>query len=683
MLNFLQNDLLSSLVLIIIFVPTISSISIGLFGRFFGVIGCAFVSSFTLFFLFIINLFILYFVLCGEIHELMLTEWVSVSFGFDWIFIVDILNIEMCFIILLISLCVIVYSVEYMSHDPHLPRFLCYLLLFTVFMLFLVLSGNLVQLFIGWEGVGLVSYLLVNFWFTRLEANRSAIKAVLFNRVGDFGYVLALVLVFYYFKTADFCVLFLVCEFGGWTNVFVLELICFFLFLGAMGKSAQLGLHAWLPDAMEGPTPVSALLHSATMVTAGVFVLLRCAPIFSYCTYVLSFISIIGAITSLFSGTIAVFQNDLKKIIAYSTCSQLGFMVASFGLCNFNGCFFHLINHAFFKALLFLAAGSVIHGLMDEQDLRKMGGLFYYMPLTAVCMLIGFLGLSGFPFLAGYYSKEQILFNSLFGIHFHSSIVFFMLLASSVCTALYSCRVLFLVFYSNYRGFRPHLFSLVEPGFFMFFSIVLLTLFTIFGGFVNEDVFLGLSNTVWDGIFFYNNTEYLFFNIYKESASFFIRVILVFIYMFFYFFFFYFYTKNNFFFNFVYIERAVIFKTIYVFLNEKWWFNSVYKMVSDFYLKTSYLVLFRLLDRGVFEKFGPTGLARLVYISSQIVVYIQNGKLNTYFLVFIGVFLLILSIFVSYIFTSFIYFCYIIFFILFDLLIYNLRQGAFKQSAEK
>jgi proton-translocating NADH-quinone oxidoreductase chain L len=323
----------------------------------------------------------------------------------DWGFQFDSLTVVMLIVVTFISSLVHLYSTEYMSHDPHLPRFMSYLSLFTFFMLILVTADNFVQLFVGWEGVGLCSFLLINFWFTRIQANKAAIKAMIVNRVGDFGLAFGIFAIYITFNSVEYSTVFaLVPLFEGDVLNFLgidfhlLTLIGVLLFIGAVGKSAQLGLHTWLPDAMEGPTPVSALIHAATMVTAGVFLLARCSPIFEYAPGALYIVTLVGAMTAFFAATTGLLQNDLKRVIAYSTCSQLGYMIFACGVSNYSVGAFHLANHAFFKALLFLGAGSVIHAVADEQDMRKMGGLKRLVPFTFAVMSIGSFALMGFPF---------------------------------------------------------------------------------------------------------------------------------------------------------------------------------------------------------------------------------------------------------------------------------------------
>lgn len=376
----------------------------------------------------------------------------------------DSLTVSMFVVVNTVSALVHTYSVFYMEKDAHLTRFMSYLSLFTFFMLILVSADNFIQLFLGWEGVGLCSYLLINFWFSRVQANKAALKAIIMNRVGDFGLTFAILLIFFYFKSVDFGVVFLLApilsdffftiNFNLFfltlnCNIHVMSFICFFLFVGAVGKSAQVGLHTWLPDAMEGPTPVSALIHAATMVTAGVFLIIRCSPLFEYAPGILTIMVFIGAITSFFAATVGVVQNDIKKIIAYSTCSQLGYMVFVCGFSGYSVSFFHLVNHAFFKALLFLSAGAVIHSLSNEQDIRRMGGLAKILPLTYSLFLVGSLALVGFPFLSGFYSKDFILEVAYSQYTLSGHFVFWLGTITASLTSFYSFRLIYFVFFNN------------------------------------------------------------------------------------------------------------------------------------------------------------------------------------------------------------------------------------------
>jgi len=380
--------------------------------------GVCFITTFNLFLSFLLSLIaLLNTIFTGVNSKLSFGVWIIIdSLQVNWSFLFDSLTLIMLFVITFISTLVHLYSIEYMENDPHLPRFMSYLSLFTFFMLILVTGNNFLQMFVGWEGVGLSSYLLINFWFTRIQANKAAIKAMLVNRIGDFALLLAIFSIYFIFESLDYDVVFNLVPIFIDSKIIIknfevsaIDLICILLFIGAMGKSAQIGLHSWLPDAMEGPTPVSALIHAATMVTAGVFLISRCSFLFEFSPIALVVVTIVGSGTAFFASTTGLFQNDLKKVIAYSTCSQLGYMVFACGLSSYEVGLFHLSNHAFFKALLFLGAGSIIHAVNDEQDMRRMGGLRSLLPFSYAIMLIGSLALIGFPFLTGFYSKDTIL----------------------------------------------------------------------------------------------------------------------------------------------------------------------------------------------------------------------------------------------------------------------------------
>lgn len=389
-----------------------------------------------------------------------LYQWILIdiySIKFQLLF--DPLSSAMIIVVTSISLLVHLYSTAYMSHDPYILRFMCYLSSFTFCMLILVTSANYVQLFIGWEGVGLCSYLLINFWFTRVLANKAALKAMIINRIADVFFILAILILILKFKTTDFLIVFTLIPiisndiyFFLGSEFFIIDIIAFFLFIGAIGKSAQFGFHTWLPDAMEGPTPVSSLLHAATMVTAGVFLILRSSIIFEYSEIVLNLLVLIGGCTGLFAGIISISSYDIKKIIAYSTCSQLGYMFFICGLSNYSLAFFHLWNHAFFKALLFLSAGSLIHAFFDEQDMRRMGKLRDILPFTYICFIIGSLAIMGFPFLTGFYSKDVILEFAYSRYIINSLFIYFLGLMAAVCTAIYSIRLLYFVFSESHNS---------------------------------------------------------------------------------------------------------------------------------------------------------------------------------------------------------------------------------------
>ena len=444
--------------------------------------------------------------LSGSPCYIKLSPWLDCEmFDACWGFYFDSLTVSMCFTVTLISTLVHLYSTSYMSHDPHQPRFMAYLSLFTFFMLMLITADNFIQLFLGWEGVGLCSYLLINFWFTRLQANKAAIKAMVINRVGDVGLALGVFSVFVVFKTCDYSVVFsLVPHVAGVTYNFLgfevdaLSSIGLLLFIGAVGKSAQIGLHTWLPDAMEGPTPVSALIHAATMVTAGVYLIIRCSPLYEYSGVALTVITIFGALTAFIAGTIGLVQNDLKKVIAYSTCSQLGYMVFACGLSNYSVSMFHLINHAYFKALLFLSAGSVIHALNDEQDMRRMGGLLQVLPYTYVMILIGSLALMGFPFLTGFYSKDVILEIAYAKYSLHGTFAHWLGVLSAGITAFYSFRLIYLTFISNPNGFKNAMQKAHDAPLPMAIPLFILCIGSVFVGYLTKDLFIGLGTPFWN-----------------------------------------------------------------------------------------------------------------------------------------------------------------------------------------
>src|SRR3954471_3014421 len=451
----------------IVFLPLLGSAIAGLFGRVIGVRASELVTTGLLFVSAALSVFAFSQVALGE-HDVIvkLLPWIhSGSFAVDWSVRVDTITAVMLVVVNGVSSLVHLYSIGYMHEDPHRPRFFSYLSLFTFAMLMLVTANNFLQLFFGWEGVGLASYLLIGFWYTKPSANAAAIKAFVVNRVGDFGFALGIFGVWAVFKTLDFDAVFAAAPglvgknfmFAG-HSVDILTTLCLLLFVGAMGKSAQLGLHTWLPDAMEAPTPVSALIHAATMVTAGVFLVCRCSPMFQLSPVALEFVTFIGASTAFFAATVGLFQNDIKRVIAYSTCSQLGYMFAAAGVSAYNAAMFHLFTHAFFKALLFLSAGAVIHSMHHEQDMRKMGGLARAIPFTWAMMLIGNLALTGvgIPYLgiglAGFYSKDAII-NATFGGHGGmATYAFILLVVSAGMTSFYSWRQFLMTFHGRYRG---------------------------------------------------------------------------------------------------------------------------------------------------------------------------------------------------------------------------------------
>mgnify|MGYP001093662373 CR=1 FL=1 len=492
-----------------IFLPLIGGVIAGVFGTRMGDRASQLVTTVPMLIAATLSCYLLWDVgLKGNERTIQLFTWIdSGALELNWALRFDTLTAVMVFVVNVVSSMVHVYSIGYMSHDAHKPRFMAYLSLFTFFMLSLVTADNFVQMFFGWEGVGLMSYLLIGFWHDRPSANAAAIKAFVVNRVGDFGFMLGILGVFFVFGTLDFDAVFKAVpdvagqsfEFLG-MDVDILTTICLLLFIGAMGKSAQIGLHTWLPDAMEGPTPVSALIHAATMVTAGVFMVARLSPMFEFAPIALSVVVLIGGTTAFFAATIGLTQHDIKRVIAYSTCSQLGYMFFALGVGAYPAAIFHLMTHAFFKALLFLGAGSVIHGMDDEQDMRKMGGLFSKMKVTAVLMWIGSLALAGVPFFAGFYSKDMIL-ESAFAAHTGLGMyAFWAGIAAALMTAFYSWRLLFLTFHGRTRA-DDHTFDHAhESPPVMIAPLLVLALGAVFSGYLAKEYFVGHDmNEFWGG----------------------------------------------------------------------------------------------------------------------------------------------------------------------------------------
>ncbi len=447
----------------IVFLPLIGAFIAGFFGRWIGDRGAQLVSCGLLGLAAVLGAF-LFVDVCinGNVHTAEVFTWISSgAFDVTWSIRYDALSAAMVAMVTLVSCMIRIYSIGYMSHDPSVPRFMAYLSLFTFFMLALVTADNFLQLYFGWEGVGLASYLLIGFWYDRPAANAAAIKAFVVNRIGDFGFALGIMGVFFLFDSVGFDAVFAAApgKAGATLNFLghdwhALTVICLLLFVGAMGKSAQLGLHTWLPDAMEGPTPVSALIHAATMVTAGVFMVCRLSPLFELSPTALAVVTVVGASTAFFAATIGLVQNDIKRVIAYSTCSQLGYMFFAAGVSAYQAAMFHLLTHAFFKALLFLGAGSVIHAMSNEQDMRKMGGIWKKIPATYALMWIGSLALAGIPIFAGYYSKDTILEAAYAAGTSVGLYGFWLGIAAAFLTAFYSWRLLFMTFHGKSRADR-------------------------------------------------------------------------------------------------------------------------------------------------------------------------------------------------------------------------------------
>jgi NADH-quinone oxidoreductase subunit L len=574
-----------------------------------------------------------------KVYEYPILNWItSGSLKLHWSIYVDSLTAVMLVVVNSVSALVHIYSIGYMSHDPHKPRFMSYLSLFTFMMLSLITADNFLQLFFGWEGVGLASYLLIGFWFKKESANNASMKAFIVNRVGDLGLLIAMFLIFKTFGTLTFSEVFSqaadqsknsIKMFGGEYNL--ITTICVFLFIGAMGKSAQILLHTWLPDAMEGPTPVSALIHAATMVTAGVFLVARCSPLFEYSQYALNLVAFVGATTAIFAASIAIVQTDIKRIIAYSTCSQLGYMFFAAGMGAYNVAIFHLFTHAFFKALLFLGAGSVIHAFHDEQNIEKMGGVWKKIPLTYALMLIGTLALTGFPLLAGFYSKDAIIESAYFSKSLFAGYAFVIGLTTAFITSIYSWRLIFITFHGKYNNTMS--FEKVhESGPVMLIPLLLLAVGAIFSGYVFHGIFIGENTQFWGkAIFFLKQTAHehpplwLLILIPTLVIS---AIPLSFI---------------------LFLKRKDIVegfisnhKPFYNFLVKKWYFDELYNLIFVKSFRGIGTFLWQRGDVKTIDAYGPDGVAKVVKNLSDRASSVQSGYLYHYAtVILIGVILII------------------------------------------
>ena len=632
----------------LVFLSFIGFCIAGLFGRHIGPKGSAIVTTGCLVTSCLLSLFAFYEVgLMGSVVYIRLAPWVSSEvLLINWGFMFDSLTVVMCVVVTFISSLVHLYSVEYMSHDPHLPRFMSYLSLFTFFMLILVTADNYIQMFLGWEGIGLCSYLLINFWFTRVQANKAAIKAMVVNRIGDFCLIIGILVMFINFKSVDYATVgalapFFKTETANFLNMDfnVISLICVFLFLGAVGKSAQLGLHTWLPDAMEGPTPVSALIHAATLVTAGVFLIARSSFLFELAPNVLEFVAVMGAMTAFFASSVGLLQNDLKKVIAYSTCSQLGYMVFSCGCSDYSAGVFHLANHAFFKALLFLGAGAVIHAVNDEQDMRKMGGLKNLVPFTYSAMTIGSLALTGFPFLAGFYSKDLVLELAYGKFTPSSHFSYWLGTFGAFLTAFYSTRLACLTFLVKPNGYRSVIGYAQETFSYIFVVLCFLTVPSIFVGFIAKDMVVGVGSDFF-GAAIYNNPKTLhvfdaefvefFYKILPVTLSISGAILSFILYNF----------QSSILFH---VKTSFIGRKVYTFLNKKWFFDKMYnELFGQFFFKFGYSMSYKSIDRATFEIIGPTGLSSVAIKTAHQLHKAQTGSLYHYTLIILTAFTLML-----------------------------------------
>jgi len=617
--------------ILILVLPILASIISGFFGKIIGDRNSEIVTSLLVSISAILSVLVLFEVIINQYHDnIIITTWISSgSLEVNWSMKIDSLSAVMLVVVTSVSSLVHIYSIGYMSHDPHKSRFMAYLSLFTFAMLVLVTSDNFIQLFFGWEGVGLCSYLLIGFWFKKETANAAAIKAFLVNRVGDFGFALGIFLIFYLFGTVNYSEVFEQIPtiidknliFLG-IEVNAINLVCLLLFIGAMGKSAQILLHTWLPDAMEGPTPVSALIHAATMVTAGVFLVVRCSPIYEYSELALNIITIVGMSTAFFAATVALVQTDIKKIIAYSTCSQLGYMFFAAGVGAYNVAMFHLFTHAFFKALLFLGSGSVIHAFKDEQNINNMGGVWKKLPYTYALMIIGTLALTGFPFLSGFYSKDAIIeFAYLRGNttgYYAAGIGIF----TAFLTSIYSWRLIFKTFHGQYNNKVIKIEETHESPLVMLIPLVLLSIGAIFAGFAFKELFIGYDevNNFWqDSIFFLkplSNEHPPFWFLILTPVLVILSIPIAY----------YLFIKNKD----LPKQIANANKPLYEFLLNKWYFDEIYDTIFVKSSKKFGLFLWKIFDIKLIDGFGPDGISTFIKKCSIKANKFQSGFIYQY-----------------------------------------------------
>jgi len=626
---------------IIVFAPLLGFLLAGLFGRALGERGSMMITSGLVTLSAILSVFVFADVaFSGNVYAVPVLEWVRIGdFAFDWSLYVDTLTAVMFVVVSGVSALVHWYSIGYMAHDPHKSRFFAYLSLFTFAMLMLVSADNLVQLYFGWEGVGLASYLLIGFWYTRPAANAAAIKAFVVNRVGDFGFSLGIFAVFALTGTvmmpeifagldglADARFVFLGVE------LHALTVIALLLFVGAMGKSAQILLHTWLPDAMEGPTPVSALIHAATMVTAGVFLCARMSPLFELAPGALEVVLVVGAVTAFFAASVGLVQTDIKRVIAYSTCSQLGYMFVAIGVSAYGAAIFHLFTHAFFKALLFLGAGSVIHAMSDEQDMRRMGGLRTMLPLTYILMVVGTLALTGFPLTAGFFSKDMIIEAAHAAHGGLAQFAWMMTVIAAFMTAFYSWRLIFLTFHGRPRASEEVLKHVHESPAVMWVPLAILAGGSLLAGGLFADAFVGEARIAfWAGALVTAAGDILdeahhVSGLVKWLPTITMAAGLAVAWLF-------------------YLSRpglpaatAERFRPIYLFLLNKWYFDELYDRIIIRPVLALGRILWKGVDLGAIDRFGPDGLAATVMGTARRVRRVQTGYVYHYaFAMLIGI----------------------------------------------
>lgn len=650
----------------IVFFPLIGFLLAGLFGRSLGAKGSEYVTTGLMLISAFLSWIVFFSVGFSEVepYTVQVLQWINTgNLTINWAFRIDTLTAVMLVVVNTVSSLVHMYSMGYMHHDPHRPRFFAYLSLFTFAMLALVTSDNLLQMFFGWEGVGLASYLLIGFWYKKPAANAAAIKAFIVNRVGDFGFALGIFGLFVLFGSIEFSTIFAsvpeymangkdgetVLNFLGYelSRSSAITVVCLLLFMGAMGKSAQFLLHTWLPDAMEGPTPVSALIHAATMVTAGVFLVARMSPVFEFSPVALGFVTFIGGTTAIFAASVGLVQNDIKRVIAYSTCSQLGYMFAALGVGAFGAGIFHLFTHAFFKALLFLGAGSVIHAVSDEQDMRRMGGLRTHIPKTYWMMIIGTIALTGLgiPFTsigtAGFFSKDAIIESVYAGHNAFSNYAFAMLVLAAFFTSFYSWRLIFMTFHGRPRASADVMDHIHESPRVMLLPLYILAAGALFAGILFAGQFIGHEshtsheewyNGFWRTALFAGENNHILAEFHHvpwlvKLAPFIMMVSgfgLAWL----------FYIRSP------HLPKQLARQHygLYKFLLNKWYFDELYDLIFVRPAKWLGRFLWKKGDGWLIDGFGPDGVsARVVDITNR-VVKLQSGYLYHYaFAMLIGV----------------------------------------------
>lgn len=610
----------------ILALPMFGSAVGGLLGRKIGVTGAHIITTGCLTASALLAIVAFYEVgLCGSPVSIELFSWIDSEFMLvQWGFLFDSLTVSMLLPVLVVSSLVHLYSISYMAEDPHNQRFFSYLSMFTFFMLILVAGDNYFIMFIGWEGIGISSYLLINFWYTRIQANKSGIKALTVNRVGDMFLSVGFFAIFWVFGNVDYATVFSIAPFINETAITIIGLL---LLVGAMAKSAQIGLHTWLPDAMEGPTPVSALIHAATLVTAGVYLMLRSSPIIEYGPTVLVVVTWVGALTAFFAATTGLLQNDLKRVIAYSTCSQMGYLFMAVGLSQYNVALFHLVNHAFFKALLFLAAGAVIHGMADQQDLRRLGGLVNFLPFTYTAILIGSLSLMAFPFLTGFYSKDLILEVALGQYEVSGNIAYWLGTISAVFTAFYSFRLISLTFFTVPNAPKGDYLHAHEAPMIIVIPLVILSIMSIGFGYVAKDLFVGIGSDFLSAALFQHpdhislvEAEFglpLILKLLPAIGSLFGAALAVYLY----------HAVPGFTIS---LTNNTIGNALYKFLNGKWLFDMAYNsFIISGGLRLGH-VISKVMDRGVIELVGPYGFSNVLTNASRSVASYDTGVITSY-----------------------------------------------------